>query len=107
MKVVFSPLSEPIFCARHDSLKALVAPNFRSFRINNMKKHLPWNVPERRFKLGLRFRLERGSAYIQRLMKFVSKFPSTKSCSLRIRLCRGMEVWMPSMTNRSKARFMR
>ncbi len=107
MKVVFSPLSEPIFCALHDSLKALVAPNFRSFRINNMKKRLPCNVPERRFKLGLTVQIGTVDSYIQRLMKLVSKFPSTKSCSLRIRLCRGMEVWMPSMTNRSKARFMR
>lgn len=53
MKVVVSPLSEPIICALHDSLKALVAPKFRGFRINNMKKRLSGNVPERRFKLGL------------------------------------------------------
>ncbi len=47
------------------------------------------------------------SSYIQRLMKFVSKVPATKSGSFRMRLWSGIEVWIPSTTNRSRARFMR
>src|SRR5262249_5982614 len=42
-----------------------------------------------------------------RSMKRVDRLPATKSGSRRVRLWRGIEVWIPSTTKKSRARCMR